>query len=34
MYDAFNTYYEDILALQEELLIDEINWLFAEAFTN
>jgi hypothetical protein len=34
MYDAYNTDYEELLLLQEELFVDEANWAFAEAFTN
>lgn len=34
MYDYKQAEYEEILMLQEELIIDEINWLFIEAFTN
>lgn len=32
MYDAYNAEYEELQELLKEAAIDEINWLFAEAF--
>ena len=34
MYDTYNTEYEEFLELLQEVVVDEINWLFAEAFQN
>lgn len=34
MYDYMNSDYEELNELLNEVAVDEINWLFAEAFQN
>lgn len=32
MYDYMDSEYEELQSLLKELIVDEINWLFIEAF--